>query len=178
MGLFDLYSELPLPWSRQEDFAHDLAKERKGCMEESHQSNSKEKSWTPWCGTTDGAHCKGQSEGRFYFEHIWMMSCFDTIDHTCPIFIEQVPHDMQAEPKKPAASKSKPSSRRSRKWAVLTYCRKLMMPSHIWGVCVCVHYMACYRRLSKSTQLAAGSQGFSFQKKQPVSSVLNSSCVK
>ena len=49
---------------------------------------------------------------------------------------------------------------------------------HTFGVCVCVHYMACYRRLSKSTQLAAGSQGFSFQKKQPVSSVLNSSCVK
>lgn len=75
MGLFDLYRELPLPWSPQDDFAHDLAKERKGCVEETHYPNPKEIS----CSTLGWrarvrAHCKSQNEGRLYSKHLSNMS--------------------------------------------------------------------------------------------------------
>jgi hypothetical protein len=40
------------------------------------------------------------------------ISCFD---HKCPMFFQQVPRDMQGQPKKAAASKAKDPARRRKK---------------------------------------------------------------
>ena len=51
----------------------------------------------------------------------------------------------------------------------------VLIPSHI---CMCVRFVVWYGRRSKTTQVAAGSQGFSFQKhNSKTNSVLNRSCV-